>query len=363
MNIFMLLLLVILFRYLNVAREGEFNRDYLSKENTAAVNGIFVLMVLFSHGAQYISLKGPYDQAYVALKVYLDQLVVSTFLFYSGYGMMESVKKKGYPYVRSVMTSRFWKLLFQFNVAVVLYLIVGYPMNMRFSPSRILLATIAWTSVGNSNWYIFAIFGLYILFFLSFFVLKYRNRTTTLYVGAAVLTVLSAAFVLWQIRMGRPNYCYNTIILFSGGVWWSLLKKWIDQIVMRNEMVYFGIATVVAGIYCVSYVKRWNYGVEGYTVWATAFIMVLMLITMKVSLNNPVFSWFGNHVFSIYILQRIPMSILHYWGVSEKHKYVFLILSILSTMVIALIFEQAVDTMVSGWCRVKGRLRPKQLAE
>lgn len=363
MSVFLLILLFIVFRSLDFAKPGEFHGDYLGRKTTTAVNGLFVILVMFSHGVQYIAINGAYDQAYAILREHLNQMIVVTFLFYSGYGMMESLKKKGYPYVRSVMTSRFWKLLFQFNVAVLLYIIMGYALGKQFKLSQILLSTIAWDSVGNSNWYIFAIFGLYILFFLSFYVLKYRNGTVTLYVGAVILTVLSAAFVLWQIRMGRPNYCYNTIILFSGGVWWSLLKKWIDKIVMHNEMVFFCVATVVAGVYCLSYIKRWKFGIEGYTVWATAFMLVILLITMKASLNHPVLDWFGSHVFSIYILQRIPMSVLQYLGVATKHKYMFMVLSILATMAIASIFEKFVDTMVSGWCRVKGRLRPKQLAK
>lgn len=363
MDIFVGILLLVVFRYLSFAKLGEFHRDYLGRATTTEVNGLFVILILFSHTASYISLDGAYDHAYAALKGHLSQMVVVTFLFYSGYGMMESVKKKGYPYVRSVMTSRFWRLFFQFNVAVLMYIILGYALGKKFTTTQILFSTIGWTSVGNYNWYNFAIFGLYILFFISFYVLKYRNRTGTLYAGAAILTVLSAAFVLWQIRMGRPNYCYNTIILFSGGVWWSLLKKWIDRVVMYNEMVFFCVATVVAGMYCLSYIKRWKFGIEGYTVWATAFMLVILLITMKASLNNPVLEWFGSHVFSIYILQRIPMSVLQYLGVATKHKYMFMVLSILATMAIAPIFEKFVDTMVSGWCRVKGRLRPKQLAK
>lgn len=361
MNLLLLIILLLVFPTMVFSKEGEFHQDYLGKSTTTAVNGLFVILVVLSHGVQYISLDGAYDQIYVALRAHLNQMVVVTFLFYSGYGMMESVKKKGYPYVRTVMSSRFWKLLFRFDVAVMLYVLLGYATGSSFTPSRILLSLVAWTAVGNSNWYIFAIFGLYILFFLSFLLVKWKNCEGVYYIGAVLLTALTMSFVFWQIRMGRPAYSYNTIILFTGGVWWSLLKPWIDRGVMKNEMVYFGVVAVVAVVYCASYIKRWQYGVEGYTVWATAFMVLVLLITMKVSIVNPVLTWFGSHVFSIYILQRIPMIILQYVGVSQSHKYMFIILSLLATMFIALVFEKVTGKIIDIWCQALGRIRKKKV--
>lgn len=362
MDILLLILIFVVFRYLSFFKEGEFHQDYLGKRTTTAVNGLFVILVVFSHGVQYFSMNGTYDHVYAALRGHLSQMIVATFLFYSGYGMMESVKRKGYPYVRSVMTSRFWKLFFQFNVAVFLYLVLAYARGTIYSPSRILLSMIGWATVGNSNWYIFAIYGLYIAFFLSFFLLKWKNSTQVLYVGSVLLTILSMLFVLWQIRMGRPDYCYNTIILFSGGVWWSLLKPWIDRIVMKNEMVYFAVVAMSAAVYCAAYIKRLAYGVEGYTVWAAAFMVLVLLITMKVSLDNPVLTWFGNHVFSVYILQRIPMSILQSVGFNQSHKYMFLILSLLGTIFLALVFEKVTGKIIDMWCQAIGRIRKKTVA-
>ena len=66
---------------------------------------------------------------------------------------------------------------------------------------------------------------------------------------------------------------------------------------------------------------------------------MILLFTMKVSIDSPILSWFGSHVFSIYILQRIPMMILDWLGISRSHKYYFLVLSFVITILIAMIFD------------------------
>ena len=72
-------------------KSGEFNSDYMSKDTTGAINGIFVLLVFMCHISGYMKLGGSSDTIWLDLKSWLGQLVVVTFLFYSGYGMMCSI--------------------------------------------------------------------------------------------------------------------------------------------------------------------------------------------------------------------------------------------------------------------------------
>lgn len=78
-------------------KSDEFNSDYMSKDTTGAINGIFVLLVFMCHISGYMQLGSPSDKIWLDLKSWLGQLVVVTFLFYSGYGMMCSIIKKGTP--------------------------------------------------------------------------------------------------------------------------------------------------------------------------------------------------------------------------------------------------------------------------
>ena len=129
---------------------------------------------------------------------------------------------------------------------------------------------------------------------------------------------------------------------------------------MKNDFVYMGIGVAFLFMYFVAYQNRWNYGIEGYTIWALLFTSLVVLITMKITFFNGVLVWFGNHVFSVYILQRIPMMILQKAGVAESNKYFFLVLVIVSTILSAMIFDYITNAL---WKRVYGAKRVKKKGE
>lgn len=70
----------------------DFNRA-LNKEQTTCINGIFVLFVFLSHFGQYETM--PWNNLLLAI----GQLMVAPFLFYSGYGIMEQIKRRGIVYL------------------------------------------------------------------------------------------------------------------------------------------------------------------------------------------------------------------------------------------------------------------------
>lgn len=321
-----------------VANANEFMDDYLSREKTSAVKGVFVILIVFSHYSQYVTLGGIYDEPYLILKEHLNQMVVSMFLFYSGYGMMEATKRKGFTYIRGIPVRRFFMVLLQFDIAIILFLIVGSLLGKTYDIETILWSLIGWKSVGNSNWYIFAILGLYLIYFLAFYCLRwFENTRKGCYVGAVLFTVGVCAFVYFQMKMGRPGYAYNTMILLPLGCWYSLLKELLDKLIMFNDYTYVFTALCIILVYCVSYIYRWKYGIEGYSIWAIAFTIMVVVFTMKISFCNSVLVWFGSHVFSIYILQRIPMMILQ--NIMANHKYMYLVVSMISTIFIAMVFD------------------------
>ena len=91
---FVLILMYIVFSKAQIAPASGFQKNYLNKDNTNVIKGIFIFLIFLSHGRKYIDLGGIYDDAYLVMQNHIDQMVVSMFLFYSGYGMMEQIKKK-----------------------------------------------------------------------------------------------------------------------------------------------------------------------------------------------------------------------------------------------------------------------------
>lgn len=349
MVFFLMILLLIIFHSAKIAPAGEFAKDYLSKEKTNAVKGIFVILIIFSHYSQYVNLTGIYDEPYLILKKHLNQMVVAMFWFYSGYGMMESAAKKKFDYIKTIMTKRFWMVLLNFDLAVLLFWITGMILGRKYSLYNVLWSFVGWSSIGNSNWYIFVTLVLYVLMFFAFYLLKWYDKKWALYAGGVLMTVMTVAFIYCMMKIGRPTRYYNTTILFVLGIWYSLFKTKIEGFIMKNDYIYTLSALVLTSVYMITFCFRWEYGLEGYTVWAVAFTLLIVMVSMKITFCNEILLWFGNHVFSVYILQRIPMMLLASTGIAKSHKYMFLILSMMLTVFMAMVFDYITDKM---WAKI-----------
>ncbi len=156
------------------------NNDYLSVENTQAIKGIFILLVFFSHFNSYVTFTWSLDSIYQSTVSWFGQTMVTLFLFYSGYGVMESINKKGLPYIKSIPVKRVLSTLFKFDCAVIIFWIIGALFGNTFSPKTVALSLIGWDSLGNSNWYIFVVLLLYLFTFVSFRFLPQKTESSLL---------------------------------------------------------------------------------------------------------------------------------------------------------------------------------------
>ena len=151
--------------------KNDFKLDFLSIPQCNVVKGFFIILVFISHINQYI-LKAGYsvssfgDILYFKITGGIGQLMVVMFLFFSGYGIMESYKKKGAYYVTSMPKKRILTTLLNFDVAVLFYIALNVLLGKSMTVSQVFLSFIAWDSVGNSNWYIFVILVCYTLSYL-----------------------------------------------------------------------------------------------------------------------------------------------------------------------------------------------------
>lgn len=338
MVVFLIILVCIVFLGLRAADANGFFEDYMSKEQTTAINGVFTVLVIFRHAVGYLNLSGPLDQAFSTFNGFMSQLIVVTFLFYSGYGIMESFKKKGMGYIRTIPTKRFLKVLYHFDIAVLLYLILDLILKISYKPKDVILAFTGWTSIGNSNWYIFVVLVMYVFVFLSFLLTR-GNK----YAATALTIAFAVAFVYWNIRIKRPSYCYNTAILFPAGMAFSLFKNQFDRFMTKKDIVWFSVTGLSVLLFAYFYSLRKN-GIEFYTIWACLFMMIIVELSMKIKIDNNILNWFGTHVFSVYILQRLPMMVLRHLGFAG-HRYAFIIISFAVTVVLAVWFDFAMKKL------------------
>ena len=338
MSIFLLLLLIIGIKDAEFGRQRD-SENCLSVPASGAVKGLFTILILFSHFASGIT-RQPLDSTYFLIRSHLDQAVVIPYLFFSGYGMATALNQKGTAYLRTIMTRRIPRLLLGMAAALACYWVLGLVQGRSYAPDTILLSLVGWANMGNSNWYIFGILGAYIAFWLAFQPLRLKDSPWIRMLCLLLTGALMTAFVLWIRRMDRPVYCYNTLLVFPMGVAWGLYHRKLSSLLHGNDVLWLLGLLLAMTVYRYSFLRRGT-SLTWYTVWCAAFTAVLVLLLMRVRLGSPVLRFFGNHVFSIYILQRIPMRILGDHGWPQLTPYTGLILVLVSTCLMAVAFDWA----------------------
>ncbi len=231
--IFLLLLLIVLTCWgLEVSKPGEYYNGYLSKDNSNVVRGIFLTMVFVNHMMNYVSFNGRYDAPMINLRYFLGQSMVSMFLFYSGYGISQAIAAKGMTYIRSMPVKRFLITLINFDLAVLVYLVVDHFLAISYPTSQILYSFIAWNSIGNSNWYIFAMLFCYLVSWLCFLVFHKHP-----FIAAITITLCCVGYFLWLYRLfPTAGWWYNTIFCYPLGIWYSLLKDKFETFVQKTAI-------------------------------------------------------------------------------------------------------------------------------
>lgn len=327
---------------LRPANGEKFMTDYMSVDKTMSIKGIFIIIVFFQHFNSYITYTVPLDVFYKNAFNQIGQCVVTLFLFYSGYGVMESIKRKKMSYVNKIPVNRVLSTLFRFDIAIILFIIVQTAVGRTFPLKQYILSFTAWDSVGNSNWYIFAVLAAYIVTFIAFEICRDKG---SYYPAAALVTVgiIAYVFVLWYFKL-KDKYWYDTVICYACGIWYSLLREKIEKIINRNLAVYVIVFLITAG--CTAYFAKNRDAsiihVELCMLFFTAFIV---LLSMRVSFHNKILMWCGKNLFGLYILQRIPMIVFKELGVADFNIYLYFVLCLAVTVPIAWLFEKYVGKL------------------
>lgn len=313
------------------------NENYLAMDRTDSIKGIFILLVFLSHARNCISTlpqysSDPLNSVYNIFQDHLGQGVVVMFLFYSGYGVMESIKKKGSDYIHTFPKNRFAKTLLHFDIAVLLFVILDLCLGTLkdYSVLHVLLSFTGWESVGNSNWYIFAVLILYLITYISFKICKDKYPR-----AAASITFFTVLYIA-VLAFFKDAWWFDTVLLYPLGIWYSLGKNKIEDFVRKKPVNYYLLFALCAVVFVVSHLLRRN--ILFYEISQVSLCAVIVAATMKIDIHNKILQFFGTHLFEIYILMRIPMIVLLHF--EETNSYLFVAISFVVTLLISVLFKK-----------------------
>ena len=319
----------------------RFYGDYLSVSNTQAVKGIFIILVFFSHFNAYATFENTFDLYYKDIIAGFRQTMVTLFLFYSGYGVVESINKKGLSYLKQFPVKRILSTLFKFICAVLIYFLIGVlALGERYSVPRVLLSFVGWESFGNSNWYIFVALVLYLITWLSYRFFLHTNRLIPLLLSVTTVVALITLNGFYKVK---AYYWVDTACCYLAGMLWAQYRGKLESIINKHFLIY-GIVTLMAFL-ATEFFKRRTGTTSNLILWNLSFAGFVVLLTMRLTLKNKILVWCGQNLFELYILQRIPMILLKQWGVATVNIYLYFALSVIWTVCLVWPFKYVTDKL------------------
>lgn len=307
--------------------DGSHDFDYLSKNTTDSIKGIFILTVFLRHGNQYVADSG-YDYSFYGdllfsdTDLFLGQSIVVLFLFYSGYGVMMSILSKGSTYINKMPRHRILNTLVNFDVAVLFFVILSFIIGHFYPLRTYILSFVVWEDIGNSNWYIFDILVCYISTWFSFSLTKGKK---------ALLLNFFVVICIWAVLQasGKPQWWYNTIMAYPVGLLYGLYR---EKITSYNQKLFLLLMPLAIIIYIVLYYSPYELKGIIQNVRFLAFVEIVILLSIRIRLHNKVLIWLGSNLFILYIYQRIPMILLNEY--TKMNPVLFILSSFILTCVL-----------------------------
>lgn len=309
----------------------QFNIDFLNKKNTTIVNGFFLLLVFLSHISGYYKFNSNFDYHYNLIRSVMGQTVVVTFLFFSGYGVMESICNKP-MYMHTFLKNRPLKLLVHFDIAVTIFLIINWFIGRNIVLKQYILALTTWGGIGNSNWYITCIICCYIFSFICYHSAKGNVKGPAFY----ILLISLCLNYMFLLSKYRSYYWYDTILCYPLGVLFSIYKENIKEF-FKSDKHYLLVCGGVIMICVISfmYSKRFIPRV----VFELSFCLSIVFLMMHMKFKSSFFEYIGENLFGLYILQRVPMMFFKATGAFDN-KYIYVVTCFLVTLLINELFKK-----------------------
>ena len=184
-----------------------------------------------------------------------------------------------------------------------------------------------WESIGNSNWYIFAVLCAYAATYIAFMIFGAKGSG-----GVIAVTVLSFVYVSLMTE-AKDTWWYDTFFCYAAGMWYSLLKDRIDAVVQKNIWTYIASAAICAAGFSIMHSNR-SIPVC-YQLHCIFFVLLIVVLSMKIKCGNKALIWVGKNAFWVYILQRLPMQVLKKHTDIETSTYVYFFVCLLITLLLA----------------------------
>lgn len=304
------------------------NNQYLSKEHTNCLRGIFAIVVIIHHLYQYTRLfSGTLLGEFLQLS---GSLAVAMFFFFSGYGLMFSANKKNY--IQNFFRNRFLPLYCFYIVLVVLYSLWTLLLERSISPKWVIQSFFFGNTVVTNGWYLQVIFVLYLLYLLIFKIFKSPKIQILLF---GIASVFYMALGFW---LHLNVWWYQTVFCMVFGMVYCYKKDMINIILAKYAWEIF----ILTGILFTRIDMINGVSVLFYTVFSLFFICFVLSFSYILHdtpiINNSFFSLCGKYSLELYVSHGFFLRLIKLNIIENKFIYIFVV--IVGTIVMSAIMKK-----------------------
>ena len=131
------------------------------------------------------------------------------------------------------------------------------------------------------------------------------------------------------------------MLCYAAGMWYSLGKDKFEKLFAKNNIIWLVAAVALAVGWW--YAHKFRVVPALRVVEAIVFALLVIVLSLKISINNKPLAWLGKHTFEIYVLMRIPMKLFGIWGLSAYNLYVYFAATLAATLVLSFLFSKLLN--------------------
>jgi peptidoglycan/LPS O-acetylase OafA/YrhL len=254
-------------------------------------------------------------------------LFVGVFFLLSGYGLMSNLKKNS-NYLKGFLAKKLLNIVLPAYIIYFLYLIISSLLSWNSIIQRplYLLTEGFWRS---TNWYVFEIIGLYILFFILFRWLPIKK-------ALIILTVLIGVFIMVAFYLKIENPWYGSTLTFPLGILYAVNQQKIQSILERRLPFYIIALVMLLGVSIVTFYLLGDNNLLGNAIARNAaaifFTLLLLIALLKYQIGNKVSRFLGEVSYEIFLIHPYVISIMKHY---LEDAFLFSVLCFVITIILA----------------------------
>lgn len=323
--IYPILLLILTFYGAGFSKGGRVSSCFLDLEQTKMIQAAACVGIVLHHITQQVTSYGVYVKGPITVFNYIGFLFTALFFFFSGYGLIISLKTKQ-DYLHSFLYRRLPAVLVPFwiiNALGVLLQTFGY--GIHTTPSQVLCDIFGITLINSNGWFIVEIVVFYLFFYVFFRLIRNRDIALVL-LCLAVLAVMVYSSRLGHDPVGdqahwfRGEWWYNSTITFLFGLLFARFQEKMTRLFQKTWMILLPASAILTVVFLqrsIYYIVRGGYyetatslyessqglgsmvpPLAGRTLIAQsaaciAFTMVVLLLQMRIHLGNRALKYTG----------------------------------------------------------------------